>query len=469
MGFLMIPGVFLNSRSSEAKGSHDEGNHLILRNLNGPGKDAAARSGPLGVVRRQLYIESPGPGIAAVVGVTYLGPGLRRREIQTHEAKSDLGEKFTVRYSEDNGRSWSPFQPVSLGTDTLKQGDNFMEESSFAVNYDPVSRMTIDVVFQRIFLGNPQQALAAYWKGETRLFDHCYYRLSRDDGQIFTEYRQLVYEPGPRFDPKDWSVREFLEKNQIYGGYDLTILSNGTIAYPAIVPVPYQEDEEDRRVCAKVPWYAGKDRVYGVMCFIGKWNAAKNDYDWSFSRPLSVRRRVSTRGFAEPAVAELEGGRLIMELRGSNVFLDPVRYPGRKWMSVSADGGKTWSAPADLRFDTGDPFYAPATFAKFIRSHKTGKLYWVGNISRGPAEGNGPRYPLYLTEVDEERAALKKSSLTIIDDRQPGDTEALQLSNFSLLENRETGDLEIYLSRLGENPGSVFSANAYKYIVVLAK
>ena len=147
--------------------------------------------------------------------------------------------------------------------------------------------------------------------------------------------------------------------------------------------------------------------------------------------------------------------------------LDPVLFPGRKWISVSADGGQTWSAVVDFRYDTGEPFYAPATFAKFIRSRRTGKLYWIGNISRGPAEGNGPRYPLYIVEVDESKAALKKGTLTVIDDLQPGDTRDLQLSNFSLLENRETGDFEIYLSRLGEKPDNIFSASAYKYTLKL--
>ena len=390
----------------------------------GPPKGTTVvRSGPLGDVGREVYVESPGPGVAAIVSVSYVGPGLRRREVHAHEAKSDLGEKYRVRYSEDNGRTWSDFQPVSLGTDTLRQGGNFMEEISFAVNYDPVSKRTVEVIFQRIFLGDPEQALAAYWKGETKFYDHCFYRLSEDDGRSFTEYRQLVYEDGPRFDPKNWAVGEFLATNQMYGGYDIAILSDGTIAYPAIVPVAYQEDDEDRRVCAKVPWYAGQDRIYGALGFTGKWNAARKDYDWSASPPVSVKRRVSTRGFAEPAMAELRGGRLIMELRGSNVYLDPVKYPGRKWLSVSEDRGRTWSAPADLRYDTGEQFYAPATFAKFVRSRKTGKLYWVGNISRGPAEGNNPRYPLYIAEMDEDKAALKKHTLTIIDDREPGETE----------------------------------------------
>lgn len=431
------------------------------------GEGRQESSGPLGDVTREVYVKSPGPGIAAVVGVQYLGPGLRRRETHAHEAKSDLGEKFRVRYSEDNGRTWSAFEPAGLGTDALRQGDNFMEELSFAVHYDPAARRTIEILFRRVFLGDPEKALAAYWKGDIRMFDHCFYRLSSDDGRTWTEPRQLAYEDGPRFDPRNWAEPRFLAANQMYGGYDVTPISGGRIAYPAIVPVPYEEDAEDRDVCAAVPWYAGRGRVYGALCFIGTWNPGKSDYDWSSSKPVWVRRRVSTRGFAEPALAELEDGRLMMDLRGSNVHLDPRRFAGRKWRSLSPDGGRTWSPPTDLRFDTGEQFFAPATFAKLIRHSRTGKLYWVGNISRGPAEGNGPRYPLYIAEVDERLAALKKSTLTLIDDRRPGDTDAIQLSNFSLLENRETGELEIFLSRLGERPDNVFSADAYKYTVRL--
>jgi hypothetical protein len=61
--------------------------------------------------------------------------------------------------------------------------------------------------------------------------------------------------------------------------------------------------------------------------------------------------------------------------------------------------------------------------------------------------------------------ALKKNTLTVIDDRSAEDTEAVQFSNFSLLENRETLDLEIYLSRFGEKKDHQFSANAYKYVL----
>jgi hypothetical protein len=169
----------------------------------------------------------------------------------------------------------------------------------------------------------------------------------------------------------------------------------------------------------------------------------------------------------EPALAQFKDGTLLLEMRGSNAHLDPVKYPGRKWMSLSKDGGKTWSTVTDLHYDTGERFYAPSSFAKVLRSTKTGKLYWVGNISREPAQGNSPRYPLYIAEIDETKVALKKSTLTVVDDREPTDTAEVQFSNFSLLENRETRDLELYLTRYGERRGSVFTADAYKYTLRL--
>ncbi len=325
------------------------------------------------------------------------------------------------------------------------------------------------MVFQRVFLGEPSDVLKRYWKGEKRFYDHMIYRLSADDGRTWTTQRPMIYETGAPFDPSNWANAAYLSSNEMYGSYDITVLHNGQVAYPASIRVSYQDDEDDRKACANVAKYTAPVPGYvgGVSCFLGKWNEGKEDYDWIHSKPVFVARRISTRGLSEPVIAELKDGTLLLEMRGSNAGLDPLKYPGRKWISLSRDGGKNWSAVTDLRYDTGEQFYAPSTFAKFIRSRKTGALYWIGNISRGPAKGDLPRYPLYIAEMDEKIPALKKSTLTVIDDRSPEDTESVQFSNFSLIENRETLDLEIYLSRFGEKKDHVFSANAYKYTLIL--
>ena len=138
-------------------------------------------------------------------------------------------------------------------------------------------------------------------------------------------------------------------------------------------------------------------------------------------------------------------------------------------MSVSKDGGLTWSDVTDMRYDTGEQFYSPASISRTIRSLKTGKLYWAGNIPDTPPDGNSPRYPLQIVEIDEENPSFKKNTVTVIDDRDPEqDSEFLQLSNFSLLEDRESHHMEVYLTRLGENGGGqdIWTANAYKYTLL---
>ena len=123
-----------------------------------------------------------------------------------------------------------------------------------------------------------------------------------------------------------------------------------------------------------------------------------------------------------------------------------------------------------MKYGGGEQFYSSATISKTIRSSKTGKLCWVGNITNGPPKGNSPRYPLQIVEIDEQGPSFRKEGMTVIDDRDPtNDSEFLQLSNFSLLENRETRNLEIYLTRLGENGGGedTWTANSYKYTLDL--
>ena len=205
------------------------------------------------------------------------------------------------------------------------------------------------------------------------------------------------------------------------------------------------------------------------MCFIGRWNEERRDYDWVISKPVFLPRRKSTRGLVELNLSELTNGNLLLIMRGSNTGLDPVKYPGRKWFSVSKDGGFTWSKVMDIRYDTGESLYSPASISRTIRSKKSGRLYWMGNIPDIPPDGNSPRYPLQIVEIDEEKLSFKKDTLTVIDDRNPEkDSEHLQLSNFSLIENRETHEMEVYLTRLGERGSQpdLWTADAYKYTLV---
>src|SRR5262245_12989713 len=86
-------------------------------------------------VQRELYIAHPAPGVAADVVVAYLGGGLRRREIHSTQARSDIAATMSIRYSDDNGRTWSPFEPLRASED-LKQNGNGLEQLYYAAQFD---------------------------------------------------------------------------------------------------------------------------------------------------------------------------------------------------------------------------------------------------------------------------------------------------------------------------------------------
>ena len=153
-----------------------------------------------------------------------------------------------------------------------------------------------------------------------------------------------------------------------------------------------------------------------------------------------------------------------MVTRGSNLPNPTGKLPAIKWKTRSTDYGKTWSAYTPFTFADGEEFWSPSSCSSFIRSSKTGKVYWIGNISRTLPRGNSPRYPLVIAELDEETLSLRRETLTIIDDRQPNDPPDLQLSNFNIVEEPETGLLVVYMGRYmsqQDHPG----AGTHTYVI----
>jgi hypothetical protein len=181
---------------------------------------------------------------------------------------------------------------------------------------------------------------------------------------------------------------------------------------------------------------------------------------WLASAPQYVAPTISSRGLLEPDVAVLRNGNLLVVCRGS----DTPQTSGRKWMCVSSDGGRTLSAVEELRYDDGSSFYSPSSIHRFLRASRNGKLYWMANIVPDPPCGNALRYPLCLTEIDEERPAVIKDSVVVVDDRRAEDAAELQLSNWSQLEDRETLDWEFYLSRIGQDAGHFWASGVYRYV-----
>ena len=417
---------------------------LLLAPSDTLGQEVEKETAGIVEIEREVYVKHTVPGRSRWVNAYYVGPGLEREEVHLFMAKSDTPEKPKRRRSKDNGRTWSD-----------------LEELPDVVTQEHGARIFWGVA--PLFFDPESGVLVSIWLRQTktsRYFNHSFSRISRDSGLTWSEPKQIRYENGAVFDPDNPLDPEFLNHNRSYFGNNIIRHSSGTLIHAgAAVNVPYENPQGtsyDNRVPANA-----KD--IGSVCFVGKWNTEIEDYDWRGGNPVWVPLEISSRGLMEPDVTELKDGRVLVVWRGSNT---PVTA-GRKWFSVSEDGGVTLSQVRELKYDDGSQFYSPSSIHRFIRHGVTGKLYWVGNICASPPSGNSPRYPLIIAEVNESIPALKRDTVTVIDDKGSTDSPKLQLSNFSLLEDRETHAVELYLTRLGEDPEDFWGADAYKYTLTL--
>src|ERR1035441_6767071 len=72
--------------------------------------------------------------------------------------------------------------------------------------------------------------------------------------------------------------------------------------------------------------------------------------------------------------------------------------------------------------------------------HSSGRCFWAGNLSSHNCQGNLPRWPLVVGEVDPRSLKLVHASVLTIDAQRPEDKTRgrLDLSHLTLLEDRET-------------------------------
>lgn len=412
-------------------------------------------------------------------GITYFcreytkPEGLECEEKKFFTCESDYYNKSWVRRSPDNGRTWSEWRELERTDFTQKYGDDEYIRMDTKKTWNPVWGHYVSSYFTRYYINGYRDAsVREYNNGEHVVFDHQYLAVIPRDADEPVSDEMVKYENGKDFDPDYPRDMDFLDKNIGFLNA-ASVMKCGDILLPVSPTV--------RTGCA----LAGLDaeRVFPsspdiqrcVMIARGRFNEKRKAYDLEFSNPVILGDLLSSRGVCEPIAAELESGRILLVMRGSNVRskgwktrIEPGA-PGFKWYSYSDDGGKTFTEPAPWHFDDREVIYSSATIGEFIRSAKTGRLYWVGNITDHSAYGNYPRHPLNIVEVDENTGLAKKESLTVIDTRRDGEPDTVQLSNFCLLEDRETKNFEITLAKFGQFEGTfskkVFRGEAWKYTV----
>jgi len=383
-------------------------------------------NGPIVTVQKERYFPYPDQRSPVWIDMHYIGPDLELWQM----ASSPYGDKLSRmewRRSMDNGRTWGEFKPMVPSATTVNyEGIEYAEYHGPRL-YDQVAGVLLET-----------------WCRSNNNGFHTYYCISWDRGVTWTTPKMLRYDEGDEFDPKNPVAPGYIHTNQGYFGNNIIKHSNGSIV--------------------TVLGNANRNRGPrdSSLCFIARWNPAKKDYDWTPGQRVSIARDKAS-VLSEPEICELQDKRVLVVWRAEGTDTTP----GRKYFSVSTDGGMTLSPPAEFKYDDGTSFYSPASFHRLIRSNVNGKLYWLGNIIATPPGGTGmayPRYPLVIAEVDESgpMPTLKKNTVTAIDDRQPDEPESIQFSNFTLVQNRETHTLDLYMVVTGHSP-----TKNYKYVVTL--
>jgi len=385
------------------------------------------------MIERSLYLEDLNAGPPTVLASAgYTDGALTREEILSLTGASDDYRAWQVRRSRDNGRTWSAGEDIPGVVVDEKVGG--IVTFPGGPIYDEKSSMLHRVIMKRIWPGNPVYTFE--WSTHLHPFhDHVFVKEGDAEPVL------LRYEDGPDWDPGNPFDPTFARTNRAYHGQSVRIQADGTalhsmVCYPREVEIPHT--------------------VGGIVLM----RRDPGEAIWRPSNQVYVPPEISSRGLLEPDTAILKDGRLLIVARGS----DTPQTPGRKWMTWSENGARTLAPVREFTYADGTRFYSPSSFHRFVRSSRTGILHWIGNICPHPPTGNLPRYPLVIGEINEERMGLERDSLIVIDDRHPGEPEAIAFSNFHVIEDRETLDFEIFMMRDIARHDNDWRRSVYRYV-----
>lgn len=338
--------------------------------------------------------------------------------------------------SGDAGRTWKPFQASPDFSTGLPYG--YRRDETFPSVVDTNNGRMVKVYNALDTPGVDPKIV----EPRIRLKEfYVRYRVSTDCGRTYLFDEPVVREGHTSENPFDGVM---VGKNGIFFG-DCGSVPIFNRRGELLVPLQLCLLDEDGELSNP----GGGSTYHDVLIAIGVW-AEENRMLWKVSERVKGDPAKTTRGLYEPTLAELPDGRILMVMRGSNGGRKDrgFRIPSHKWMSVSEDGGHSWSAPKPWTYDSGRPFYSPSSMSRLIK-HSSGRIFWVGNICPSNARGNSPRWPLVIGEVDAKTLRLIESSLLTVDARRPEDPREvpgstkgrLDICHAWAIEDRKTGDI----------------------------
>lgn len=405
---------------------------------------------------KEVFIPSATQGVRVNAYAFYSeADGVRMIGHHSEQTVSDKADVAYVRISEDNGKTWTGNRRVV--TNRPVEGGTFREgvHPGFV---DPDKKILLQFILRGVFPNDDPLEGMRQWT--------LHYRLSRIDvnGEPILHFQGPVIQTGESFTTASPLPGVAIGKNSPMIG-DLTChpikTRQGEILQPIqITPVGPDGDYYNP---------GGGYTYHDSAVLIGVWND-RDQLNWTLSEKVVGDPARSTRGMLEPSLAEADDGRILMVMRGSNDRKPEV--PGYRWSAISDDGGRTWSEPEPWQYTDGQAFHSPSSCSQLLK-HSSGRIFWIGNISSENPNGNLPRYPLVIGEVDGQSLLLKKETLCPIDDRRPGDWERLAISNFFAHEDRESKEIVVYAAPLfrktptpgpdGKNPPLDWTADSHRY------
>ncbi len=378
------------------------------------------------------------------------------------------------RVSEDNGKSWSVLPESEkgylLGTNSERRGNRLAARSTAA------TYLMADVGILVEFLAEVESAVGEQMSfgPEAATQDHLefrtgriFYRFSRDEGRSWSDVRQVI-QKGKGYDAVHWAEGVWYGKISVYptGMTPPIRLSDGALLFTVYVWCLDEKGGLSTRVdrFGDMIWPTS-----AAASLRGEWNKARGDFDWQISSFVTAPEFVA-RGLDESEAAEVDGGKVMMIIRGGACGWQS--FPGVKFFAISKDGGRTWGPPVPLTYPDGSFANSPASFLNFFRSSKNGKLYVIANIVSEPCRMADPRYPLVIAEVDPKYYWVLPETVTAIEDRQKGQSNRIRFSNWLRIEDRKSGNPVIFMTAgrveaiIPGTPG-VILPHSYRYEIKL--
>jgi hypothetical protein len=379
---------------------------------------------------RELFMAGR-PDVRVGADAFYTRPrGVEMECFSSEQTQSDKSDVMYRSLSTDNGKTWSARERRETFTKVAGGTQRRMLQPGWP---DP-NGVLVTIIMQGVLPNDRPLEGMQHWTLR--------YALSRDGGRTFYHEAPIV-QHGKEYSEEHPLAGVWIGRNTAMLG-DTTCTPIRINTGEILVPVQVTPIGPDGKYYNPGGGYTYTD----AAVLIGHWNNG-GMLDWQLSDFVKADPARSTRGMIEPTLAEMPDGKILMVMRGSND--NKPHLPGYRWYSVSADHGRTWSAPKPWTYSNGEQFYSPSSCSQLLQ-HSNGRLYWIGNIAPTNPRGNWPRYPLVAGEVDRGSMLLIKDSVCILDDVAPGDNaETLSFSNFYAREDRVTHQIVVHCSPLNQH------------------